>query len=37
MFKDGKIEMNIVLNAKENKKIEILFEISYDKELKISY
>ncbi len=37
MLKEGKIEMNITLDAKENKKIEVLFEISYDKDLKISY
>jgi hypothetical protein len=35
--KEGKIEMNISLKAHETKTIEILFEISYDKELKINY
>jgi len=36
-LKEGKIEMKITLAAKESKKIEVLFEISYDKDLKISY
>ncbi len=35
--KEGKIEMHISLKAHETKKIEVLFEISYDKELKINY
>ncbi len=35
--KNGKIEMSISLKAHETKKIEVLFEISYDKELKIDY
>ncbi|KYJ86010.1 DUF4139 domain-containing protein [Sulfurovum riftiae] len=35
--KEGKIEMHISLKAHEVKKIEVLFEISYDKELKINY
>jgi len=35
--KEGKIEMHILLKAHETKKIEVLFEISYDKELKINY
>ena len=37
MLKEGKIEMKLTLAAKESKKIEVLFEISYDKELKVSY
>jgi hypothetical protein len=37
ILKDGKIEMNVSLAAKERKKIEILFEISYDKEIKVDY
>ncbi len=37
MLKNGKIEMKIILGANETKKIEVLFEISYDKELKINY
>jgi len=37
MLKDGKIEMKLTLAANETKKIEILFEISYDKELKVNY
>ena len=35
--KEGKIEMNLQFTAKESKKIEILFEISYDKDLKVRY
>jgi len=37
MLKDGKIKMDITLVANETKKIEVLFEISYDKDLKVSY
>jgi hypothetical protein len=37
MLKEGKIEMDIMLNANEIKKIEVLFEISYDKDLKVNY
>jgi len=37
MLKDGKIEMKIVLSGQVTKKIEVLFEISYDKDLKINY
>jgi len=37
MLKDGKIEMKLALAANETKKIEVMFEISYDKDLKISY
>jgi hypothetical protein len=37
MLKEGKIEMEITLKPKESKKIEVLFEISYDKDLKIRY
>ena len=37
ILKDGKIEMKIALAAHETKKIEVLFEISYDKDLKVSY
>jgi hypothetical protein len=37
VLKDGKIEMNLTLAANETKKIEVMFEISYDKDLKISY
>ena len=36
-LKEGKIEMQIKLAAKESKKIEVLFEISYDKDLKVRY
>ena len=37
MLKEGKIEMKIILSGQESKKIEILFEISYEKDLKITY
>jgi hypothetical protein len=37
MLKDGKIEMKLTLVANETKKIEVMFEISYDKDLKINY
>ncbi len=37
LLKDGEIEMKITLAAHENKTIEVLFEISYDKDLKVSY
>ncbi|SFV68615.1 Aspartate ammonia-lyase [hydrothermal vent metagenome] len=35
--KEGKIKMKLSLDAHETKKIEVLFEISYDKALKITY
>ena len=35
--KEGKVALNLHFAAKESKKIEILFEISYDKELKVRY
>jgi hypothetical protein len=37
MLKDGQIEMKITLDANENKKIDVLFEISYDKDLRVNY
>jgi len=37
MLKEGQIEMHINLAAFENRKIDVLFEISYDKDLKVSY
>ncbi len=37
LLKDGEIEMKLIMAAHENKKIEVLFEISYDKDLKVSY
>ena len=37
MLKDGKIEMKLTLAGNETKKIEVLFEISYDKDLKVNY
>jgi len=35
--KEGEIKMPITLAAHENRKIDILFEISYDKDLKVRY
>ena len=37
ILKDGQVEMKITLAANVRKKIEVLFEISYDKDLKINY
>jgi len=37
LLKDGEIEMKLTLAAHENKKIEVFFEIAYDKDLKVSY
>ncbi len=37
LLKDGKIEIKLTLAAHENKNIEVLFEIAYDKDLKVSY
>lgn len=37
MLKEGQIEMKITLAPQEMKKIEVLFELSYDKELKVNY
>jgi len=37
LLKDGKIEMHLTLSKNESKKIEVLFELSYDKEVKVSY
>ncbi|MBT8349136.1 MAG: DUF4139 domain-containing protein [Sulfurovum sp.] len=37
ILKDGQIEMKLRLAPHENKKIEVLFEISYDKDLKVNY
>jgi len=37
VLKNGQIEMKIALDAHESKEIEILFEISYDKDLKVNY
>ncbi len=36
-LKDGKLQIEVTLAAKEHRKIEVLFEISYDKGLKIRY
>ena len=35
--KEGEIEMKIELASNESKDIKILFEISYDKDLKVNY
>ncbi len=35
--KEGEIEMKINLTANESKEIKVLFEISYDKDLKVNY
>lgn len=37
LLKEGKIEMHITLNAYETQKIDVVFEISYDKDLKVKY
>jgi len=37
MLKDGEIEMYLTLNANQTKKIDVLFEISYDQDLKVNY
>lgn len=37
LLKDGKLTMNMTFDAHETKKIEVLFEISYDKDVKIDY
>lgn len=37
MLKDGQIEMKISLAGNETRKIEVLFEISYDKDIKVNY
>ena len=37
LLDEGKIEINLTLVAHENKKIEVLFELSYDKDVKVTY
>jgi len=37
ILKDGQIEMKLTLAPNETKKIEVLFEISHDKDLKVDY
>lgn len=37
MLKDGEIEMKLTLEPHEMKQIEVLFELSYDKNLKVNY
>jgi len=37
LLDEGKIEINLALAARETKKIEVLFELSYDKDVKVSY
>jgi hypothetical protein len=35
--KDGKLEIEVTLNPKQTQKIEVFFEIAYDKEMEIEY
>lgn len=37
LLKDGKIEIYLTLNANESRKIEVLFELLYEKDVKVSY
>lgn len=37
VLKEGKIEMKIALSENETRKIDVVFEISYDKDLKVKY
>lgn len=37
MLKDGEIEMHLTLGANQTQKIDVLFEISYDKDVKVRY
>ena len=37
MLKEGKVEIKLTVGANENKTIDVLFEISYDKDLKVNY
>jgi hypothetical protein len=37
LLKDGKVEIKIVLAPGEERKVEVLFELSYDKEMKVHY
>lgn len=37
LLKDGEIEIPVTLAVHETKKIDVLFEISYDKDLKVRY
>ncbi|MFT7880693.1 MAG: DUF4139 domain-containing protein [Sulfurimonas sp.] len=37
LLKEGKVEMDVVLTPGEEKNIEVLFEIIYDKEIQVSY
>ncbi|HSR74599.1 MAG TPA: DUF4139 domain-containing protein, partial [Sulfurovum sp.] len=37
MLKDGRINMEMTLGSKESKKVEVIFEVSYDKEMQIRY
>ena len=37
MLKNGEIELPITLAANESRKIEVLFELSYDKDVKVKY
>lgn len=37
ILEDGQVEMNLTLEPNENRKIDVLFEISHDKDLEVSY
>lgn len=37
VLQEGKIEMKIALSGNETRKIDVVFEISYDKDLKVKY
>ena len=37
VLEEGQIEMSITLDAQESKKVEVLFEITYDKDVKVRY
>lgn len=37
VLKDGKLQMQIKLNAHETEQIDVVFEISYDKDVKVRY
>ena len=37
MLKEGQIEMKLTLAPNENRKIEVMFEISHDKDLQVDY
>ena len=37
LLKDGRIDMEMTLGPNESKKVEVIFEVSYAKEMKILY